>query len=105
MPKLFPKKDSINFLICIPGIGVTKDFSCLIAITIPDLEFMVKCQCFPLYYYEKRQTQQPTLFDRREKQREFTRHDGVSDFILERARKQYSRLVTKVENLPKVTFG
>ena len=54
---------------------------------------MANGQCFPLYYYEKReQTEQMNLFDTGE---EYTRRDGISDFILERVRELCGSKVTK----------
>jgi predicted helicase len=53
-------------------------------------------QCFPLYYYEEQDKQSPTLFDfASEARSDYIRRDGVSDFILERAKKQYGKNVTK----------
>ena len=52
---------------------------------IPDLELIGKSQCFPLYYYEPVDHEQLSLFDQNEG--DYIRRDGVSDFILERARK------------------
>jgi predicted helicase len=51
-------------------------------------------QCFPLFYYEERQKQQRTIFDEAG-ENEYIRRDGVTDFILERAKKQYGKNVTK----------
>jgi predicted helicase len=51
-------------------------------------------QCFPLYYYEERPIQSRTLFDEGGDS-EYIRRDGVSDFILERSKKQYGKNVTK----------
>ena len=94
IPKLFPTPDTKNLVICVSGIGVTKDFTALITDIIPDLEVVGKSQCFPLYYYEERQKSSPTLFDAGSGN-EFIRRDGVSDFILERAQKMYSNRITK----------
>lgn len=49
IPKLFPTPQSKNLVICVSGVGVTKEFSALIVDTIPDLELIGKSQCFPLY--------------------------------------------------------
>lgn len=46
---LFPKYDSKNLVICVSGIGVTKEFSAIITNIIPDYELIGKSQCFPLY--------------------------------------------------------
>jgi len=61
---------------------------------IPDLEIVGKSQCFPLYYYEERKLQNPGLFDENGTS-EYIRRDGISDFILEQAKKQYGKNVTK----------
>ncbi len=92
--ELFPTKNITNRILCVPGIGSTKDFSTIIADTFPDLELIGKSQCFPLYYYEERQKQSPGLFDEGGDS-EFIRRDGISDFILDRAKKQYGKNVTK----------
>jgi predicted helicase len=94
LPKLFPNKDSKNLVICVSGIGANKDFSTLITDSIPDLQFQFNGQCFPLYYYEEQNKQSPTLFDI-VGESEYTRRDGISDFILERAKKQYGNNVCK----------
>ncbi|WP_225307165.1 type ISP restriction/modification enzyme [Adhaeribacter soli] len=94
IPKLFPAKYIENLVICVSGVGVTKEFSSIICDTIPDLELIGKSQCFPLYYYEERQKQSPGLFDA-VGESEYIRRDGVSDFILERAQKQYGKTVKK----------
>ena len=51
-------------------------------------------QCFPLYYYEEHDKQSPTLWDV-DGESGYIRRDGVSDFILDRAKKQYGKNVTK----------
>jgi predicted helicase len=51
-------------------------------------------QCFPLYYYEENKGTQKGLFDGDESQK-FVRRDAISDFILERAKQQYGKTVTK----------
>lgn len=94
IPKLFPEPDTENRVICVSGVGVTKDFTALISNVIPDLEVVGKSQCFPLYYYEKREKQAPTLFDA-VAESEYIRRDGVTDFVLRRAQTMYGRRVTK----------
>ncbi|MEI6436180.1 MAG: type ISP restriction/modification enzyme, partial [Bacteroidota bacterium] len=83
-----------NKLICVSGIGVTKEFTSLATEVIPDMEVAGKSQCFPLFYYEERPKSSPNLFDE-SSENEFIRRDGVSDFILERAHKMYGRNVSK----------
>lgn len=92
---IFPNPNSYNTkTICIPGIGVTKDFSCLITNGLTDMELVGKNQCFPLYHYEENKSSQKGLFDAGNNS-DYIRRDGVSDFILERAKKQYGKNVTK----------
>jgi len=95
--EIFPNNNIENRIICVSGVGVTKDFSSLISNEIPDLEIVGKSQCFPLYYYEEQKTQTQTLFDNSKKnpENEYIRRDGVSDFILGLARKAYGERVSK----------
>ena len=89
IPRLFPTPQSRNLVICVSGVGVTKEFSCIIVDTIPDLELIGKSQCFPLYWYEKNEL---SLFDKGNE--DYRRHSGISDFILQRAREEYGPKVT-----------
>ena len=84
VPNLFPDKNSENLVICVSGVGVTKDFSCIVTNQIPDLELIGKSQCFPLYYYEE--LGEGDMFASKEK---FVRKDAISDYILKQARAQY----------------
>ena len=84
IPRLFPTPQTKNLVICVSGVGVTKDFSVIITDMIPDLELIGKSQCFPLYYYEEVQTDELNLYDHAEGQ--YIKHDGISDFALNRAR-------------------
>lgn len=93
MPKLFPTPETKNSVICVPGIGNVKNFSVHIANIIRDLDTYGGMQCFPLYYYEKKSVYQPTLFD--SEKSEYTRKDGITNFILERCRENYGPKVTK----------
>ena len=61
---------------------------------IPDLHLNGDSQCFPLYYYDEQATNQVSLFDEPGSS-QYVRRDGVSDFILKRARTQYGKNVTK----------
>ena len=95
--KLFPLPSTKNLIICISGIGQQKPFSVLISNNISDLQIVDKNQCFPLYWYEERQQNNPTLFDALSEPDEnrYTRRDGISDFILQRARSQYGNMTQK----------
>ena len=83
-----------NKFICISGIGASKDFSVSITNILPELQILPNGQCFPLYYYEENNATQKGLFDTNESQK-YVRRDAISDFILERAKQQYGKTVTK----------
>lgn len=92
--QFFPTKDTVNFVICVTGIGASKDFSPIITNTIANLDSLEKAQSFPLHYYEEKETVQSSLFDGAGEGK-YIRRDGVSDFILKRAIEQYGKSVTK----------
>ena len=96
LPKLFPTHDTQNLLICVSGVGVTKDFSCIITDITPDLEYVGKSLCFPLYWYEENKHQEATLFGDGSEDK-YIRHDGVTDWILKEFRKRFpgSKNLTK----------
>ena len=84
-----------NLIICTTGKAGSSDFSALISNNYVDYQFQKNGQCFPLYTYEENNNQQKTLFDSVNNNDEYIRRDGVTDFILERSRKQYGNKVTK----------
>jgi predicted helicase len=94
-PKLFVNDKLKNLAICLTGMGSNKDFSIILVDAIPDIQLIMNGQVFPLYYYEERQKQSRGLFDTNESNTQYIRRDGVSDFILERAKKQYGKNVSK----------
>ena len=97
---LFPNSDSENIVICVCGVGVTKDFSCTITNIIPDLELIGKSQCFPLYYYEELDS--TDMFASKDK---YVRKDAVSDYILKQARTQYNDPKIKKEDIFYYVYG
>lgn len=88
--KLFPldNKKLDNVVISVSGAGMTKGFSALITDTLPDIQCQPNGQCFPLYYYEKTDTNSPSLFDNNSND-EYVRKDGISDYVLKNAQNQY----------------
>lgn len=83
-----------NRFICISGIGASKDFTALITNTLPELQLLTNGQCFPLYSFEENTSKQTGLFDVGDNQ-DYIRRDAISDFIIERAKKQYGKNVSK----------
>lgn len=92
--KFFPSSETKNLLISISGIAHSNSFSALIADSISDYSLVSSNQCFPLYYYEENKSAQKGLFDTDDSQ-QYIRREAVSDFIFERAKKQYGKSVTK----------
>lgn len=92
--KLFPNSKLSNIVFSLNGLGATVPFSTLAINNISDLGLISAGQCFPLYYYEENNATQKGLFDTDESQK-YVRRDAISDFILERAKQQYGKTVTK----------
>lgn len=92
MAELFPTREHENLVICVQDKGKS-ELSPLITNCIPDLHLNGDVQAFPLYYYEKNDLRERSLFD--DASDEYVRRDGVSDFILERARELYGDRVVK----------
>lgn len=96
MPRLFPTSNHRNLVICVSGIGASKDFSALITDCIPDLQLQFNGQCFPLYWYDDSTADIADLFSAPQSEMDrYVRRDGVTDWILSTARKQYGSRVTK----------
>ena len=95
--RLFPTPNHKNLVICVSGIGANKDFSAIITDCIPDLQLQFNGQCFPLYWYDSSDADVVDLFNQgAEKPMDrYVRKDGVTDWILSTARKQYGYKVTK----------
>lgn len=95
IPSYFPLNNSKNIVIVTTGIGVSKDFSCLITDITPDIQLLANGQCFPLYYYEENNATQKGLFDTDDASGKYIRRDAISNFIFDRAKQQYGKSVTK----------
>ncbi len=92
-PQLFPTPALSNRVIGVSP-SANDGLSVLITDQIANLHFNGDTQCFPLYYYEERRKQNPTLFDA-VGDSEHVRRDGVSDFILGQAMAIYGKNVGK----------
>ena len=91
--QFFPTPQHKNVVIGVPGIGGTKEFSCLIYDSMAECLNIFNGQFLPLYWYEERKVAQGNLFG--DGQERYIRHEAVTDFILRRAREQYGGRVTK----------
>lgn len=96
-PKLFPTPNHKNLVICVSGIGASKDFSTILTDCIPDYQLEFNTQFFPLYWYDSSDADVADLFNQgaEKPMDKYVRKDGVTDWILNTARKQYGYKVTK----------
>lgn len=92
---VFPNPNHDNILICVSGIGANKENCIYITNKFIDYNSIdAGSKCFPLYYYEENNTAQKGLFDT-DIEQQYIRRDAISNFILDRAQKQYGKNVTK----------
>jgi predicted helicase len=90
---IFPTPDAENRVLCVSSIGDTQGFSCLISDSIVDLHCVGTSQCFPLYWYEKSESD-GQLFGA-DGGEQYVRRDGVSDYALDQARSKHGNTVIK----------
>ena len=95
--KIFPPYcDFENKIICVPSAGGKKDFSSIITCAITDRGYNNGTQCLPLYWYEKNEATQLSLFDSYGNNGKYIRHDGITDWILKEVQKRYhTKSITK----------
>ena len=92
---LMPTPNLNNVMICVSGNGANKLNCIYIVNDIIDYNAIdAGAKCFPLYYYQENTAAQKGLFDGDQSQK-YVRRDAISDFILERAKQQYGKTVTK----------
>jgi predicted helicase len=95
MPRLLPDASTSNLLICVSGLGGTKDSSVIMTSLIADLNCLdAGTQCFPLYWYETLDKNSFSLFDKIDDPNRM-RHDGVTDYILQESIRLYGDKTTK----------
>lgn len=95
--KLLPTPNHCNLIICVTGNGARRGFSVYITENIVDYNtYDGGCQCFPLYWYDDSTADIADLFSAPQSEMDrYVRRDGVTDWILSTARKQYGSRVTK----------
>ena len=88
--KLFPTPHHKNLVICVSGVGGSKDFSSLISSYVPCLDYLEKTQCFPLYWYEEKKGEpEVSLFGTTNEER-WTQRDGITDWCLQEVRSRFA---------------
>jgi predicted helicase len=94
-PKLFPTPRQRNVVISAAGIGASKTFSALAMSFVPCLDSIEKGQCFPLYWYEKPDTEarpQGEMFASGNDTPDadgYIQRDAITDWTLEQFRQHY----------------
>lgn len=98
LPKLFPTPHHTNLVIGVPGNGGKRFFSTMIYDSVPDFNGLeAGAQCFPLYWYEEAvekkgksvQPHFPAMQQESESDKQYIRHDGVTDYIGNLAKQKY----------------
>ncbi|MCK9183593.1 MAG: hypothetical protein M0P13_12055, partial [Fibrobacteraceae bacterium] len=94
MDSFFPTYDAENLIICVSGVGGTKNFTAIMTDQVPDVQLQFNGQCFPLYWYEKAEGNQLSAFDN---DSGYIRHDGITDWMLKDVRSRFAntRAITK----------
>ena len=92
LPKLFPDDKHGNLVISVTGIGASKGFSALITDSVPNLHLHDTGQCFPLYSYEKTESQGGLYEDT---SGGFVKKENIPDGILKEFRTTYDAKLTK----------
>ena len=103
MPRIFPKAGLENLVICVTGMGASKDFSALISSILPDLEVISKSQCFPLYTYAKPEEAGGLLAEM--ETGEYRRKENIPDTILADFRKAYNDAKISKEDIFYYVYG
>lgn len=75
-PRIFPttETEEENRVICLTGIGIAKQFSCLATSILPEVQVLGNTQCFPYYAYDEDGT---------------NRKENITDWARDEFRKHY----------------
>ena len=106
IPKLFPSPNIENVVISVTGVGAKKDFTCIIANVIPDLQLQFNGQCFPLYHYSETNeaAHDPAIFVGENGAR-YRRNDAINDAILNKYRARYGDETISKEDIFYYVYG
>jgi predicted helicase len=103
--KLFPSPHHENLAISVTGIGVNKDFSCLIVNVLPDVQLLANAQCFPLYLYEPKTGRRNRIFKEEAPSESFVKKDAIADSALTNFRDHYQDRKISKEDLFYYVYG
>jgi predicted helicase len=104
IPRVFPKEDSQNALICVTGIGSQRGISVFMSCRLPDLQFIQNGQFFPLYLYENTKPEEG-LFATAGAQAGLTRRDAITDAGLAHFQAAYQGAAISKEDLFYYIYG
>lgn len=109
IPSMFPHGDHQNLSIQVTGNGGSKDFSCFISSSIPDVQILSNCQCYPLHIYQKDSTDGAAnleLFgDGQSTDVNFKKVDGITDWALEKFQRHHNSLDISKEDIFYFCYG
>lgn len=108
MYNFFPQPDSENHLICVSGLGGTKENTTIITDKLIDLNCLdAGTQCFPLYWYEedKGEGEIDMFAEKKAGGPRYVRKDGITDYIWNLAKEQYHTSAISKEDLFYYVYG
>ncbi len=88
---IFPENVE-NMAIVASGIGANKDFSCIMVNRVPDRQCLSNAQYFPMYYFEQREIQNPSLFDSKT-EAQVVKRSAISNALLKMIQRAYGNRV------------
>ena len=95
-PKLFPKGNTKNKVICINGIGA-KTFSVLMTDILPCFDYLSKTQCFPLYHFDTDSNNKQKPLDLKDVEKGKPTY-SITDSALNHFKNHYKRLTNASKN-------
>ena len=101
MPHIFPDSGISNRVICITGIGASTEFSTLMVDSVPNLDMLSKCQCFPLKLF----SHSGDLFSSANLRSDLEEVDGISDSALSYFATKYPDNSVCKEDIFYYTYG
>ncbi|MCC4239872.1 DEAD/DEAH box helicase [Thalassospira povalilytica] len=104
-PKLFPTPNHENIIISAAGTGANKAFSAFVTDSLPDYELTSKGQCFPLYWYEKLDDDEPTFSQVEADADGYVRQDAITDWALGEFQRHYSDQTIMKEDIFWYVYG
>lgn len=79
MHKVYPEKETSNFVISVAGVGAGKGFSTLMLNSLPNLHVVENGQYFPLHLYEENSKAKSDDLFAGQSQGGYTKKDGITD--------------------------